>query len=91
MIYENERWWVGTGFRHKFWPTENVHKFTDSDGNPKKMTEVDEAERVLQSDGKSHWIDHWHIVEEGWHYAADFSDTTKFKRKVQWELGLPAP
>lgn len=83
VIYENERWWVGTGFRHKFWPTENVYKFTDSNGNPKKMTEIDEAEKVFQSDGKSRWIDHWHIVEGGWHYATDFSDATKFKRKVR--------
>eukprot|EP00943_MAST-04B_sp_MAST-4B-sp1_P005554 g5554.t1 len=81
VIYENERWWVGTGFRHKFWPHEKVFKFTDADGNSKKMHEIDEVEEVLQSDGNSHWIDHWHIVDDGWHYATDFSDLKKFKRK----------
>ena len=81
VIFENERWWVGTGFRHKFWPHEKIFKFTDNEGNPKTMKEIDKTEKVLQSDGNSHWIDHWHIVDEGWHYATDFSDLTKFKRK----------
>ena len=81
VIFENERWWVGTGFRHKFWPHEKIFKFTDNEGNPKTMKEIDQTEKVLQSDGNSHWIDHWHIVDEGWHYATDFSDLTKFKRK----------
>ena len=24
---------------------------------------------------------YWHIVDDGWHYATDFSDLKKFKRK----------
>ena len=48
------------------------------------MTEVDEAERVLQSDGKSHWVDQQDIRQ---HHATDFSDT-KFKRKSEWGVGI---
>ena len=78
------------GFRHKFWPTENVHKFTDSDGNPKKMTEVDEAELVLQSDGKSHWIDHWHIVEGDGTMQLIFLMLPSLSGKSEWGVGITA-
>ena len=73
-VYENERWWVGTGFIKKFWPHENIFKFTDpATGFERGKDFYDSCEAVLQADGSSRWIDEWH-VDGGWEYANDFKN-----------------
>ena len=71
-VFENERWWVGAGFVKRYWPHEQMHSFTDSNGVGRGKDFFDEKEALLFSgDAEGPWVDQWQI-DGGWEYARDF-------------------